>query len=78
MRRAGQIERLDVLGLEPLEGQAVGKVRRIGDGAAILADGLEPDARPAREGGRRQQNHWDVDDQGAQYEADQAHVMEER
>ena len=76
--QARQVEPLDVLVLQALGDERVGEVRRVGDGAAVLVDLVEPEARRAHEARRREEDAGDVGEERPDDEADEAHVVEER
>jgi hypothetical protein len=75
---AGEVEVLEHGGLGAPGRQLVAEGRAGGEGAAVPGDDVEPQHRPAHEGGGRQHVDRHLADHRHQHEADQAHVVVER
>ena len=75
---AAQIERLQAALRDTLGAQAIGEIRPAGEGAAVLADGLQPARRPGEEEVRRHQCQGAAMQDRQQQPGHQPHVVIQR
>ncbi|VVM56012.1 hypothetical protein PS639_01031 [Pseudomonas fluorescens] len=73
-----QVEALQGRFADPFAAQPIGKIRPAADGAAVLADRLQPAQRPCEEVGRRHQHAGHTAENRLQQTADQPHVVVQR
>ena len=66
------------IGLDALDAQGVGEVRRVRDGAAHAGERLQPGDRALQEQERRQEVHGHAVEERREHEADEPHVVVER